>query len=453
MAMSDTIRYVLIAIAAFIFITALPMLILRVRSGKITKKASIIAGSIILVVIIIILIVALVVPKSKDDEESTFCKYQLSSSKVLDDMSTVSIDKSTVSFDGNVIALINSKTPNTINVYARNADNGQFDVNPVVFSVTNVERIAINEKSIFSISKDGFNIYRQDYEYVLPGRIGFIGNPVQIPMNIASKPIEFLVDAFNGNLLIAENTENNGCVINVYDDKSETIIQTLNFTQPSYGDNLLICGITQNIMLTQTTNTAAEQLGTKFIFFNRTENNSKWAQKQESIISGNGKNPLKNVLIGNDILLTGTIAENGELKNLNTYLRNNFDEDFDFSQDDIPFINPDPFLDPVFNWAACIQPLNKNSVIFQAFDSGNSKILTYTSIFEDEKWSPAIQLFSQDTDVGLDEPFKYNIYGDFGSISNNIANEDQAVTYIPQNISKVSGITASKVTVLTIKCV
>jgi hypothetical protein len=107
----------------------------------------------------------------------------------------------------------------------------------------------------------------------------------------------------------------------------------------------------------------------------------------------------------------------------------------------------------VFNWAASIQPLNNNSVIFQAFDSGNSEILTYTSIFENKTWSPAMQLFSQDTDVGLDEPFKYNIYGNFGSISNNIAKEDQSVTYIPQNVSKIAGVTASKVTVLNIKCV
>jgi energy-coupling factor transporter transmembrane protein EcfT len=455
MEISNVVKYILIGVAIFIFITALPMLILRVKSGKISRTNSIIVGSVLLIIIFILFIIAFTSTISNDDDGKNASFITVESSQEISDLKTVNIAKSSLNSDGNVFVVMNDDD-NFINIFGKNFTSNTFSLPATKITSVDttkiVSRISVNNASVFFMYEADVNVYRQNFTYDEETNvISLINNIIVIDTsNITSQPIEFLIDDFNQNLMVGQDLDALGCVLKIFDSVGKNLIQTLEFSTSSFGRNLFVSSISLNTMIIQTRNVGG--VGSKLSIFKRENVDERWTRLQDYVFADTGLNASKNLLVGNDILLCGQInISDGTIKDIKTFIRNN-DNLFNF-EDSIDFTQPDPRGVFVKNWSASLQAVDNNNVVLQAFDEDSKNIITYASKYNQttNSWSlNATEIFVKNSEFTLNSPYTNNLIGNFGVISSK-TNKNNTVCYIAQPISEIPGVSSVNVIILNLK--
>lgn len=453
-------RYILTGISAAVTVIATPILIVKTKKELISKKLSIGIGIVLLVVVAVLLGIAfgfsLTESSSKDNVDETVPCFYISAKRLplKGKVSTVTVAKSAIADGGLTLAVINDLVPGEIHLFGRASVDSTFDKESVKFTVNDPVFIAVNDKSVFVAVTSTFpmKIHRQDYNRDGNGNLFLAPTVVVLPTDISSSPISFQVDPFTKSLLIGEDLSN-GSVLYVFNDSASEILQTLAYTQISFGSNLQISNISKGTMVVQTINTLDEKLGSLLYVYSRAGN--LWRQLQISNIENTEQSPLLNVLVGDKILLQSNIqSQNASLVNWKTFVRPDANTQFDFTKAPVSEFT-EPIGDiSITNFGCNLQVLGESGVVCQGFDADNKKVVTYTTSFSTglKKWYDPNEIDSVDNSTGsLSVPYQANGQGHTGSVGQNmVTKEDSFIPYTPQVI--LPDASASELSIYYFQC-
>jgi hypothetical protein len=455
---SKTLRYFIIGLVTAIIVIATPLLVIQTNNKRISRKASIGVGVTLMVVVVTLLGIAFGFSIINDSisgnvDTSVDCFYQGIKRSPLKEVATLIVPKSSIGNNGLVMAVANKLVPGEIQLFSRENTTTFFNLSSEKFTVADAAFIAVNDVSVFVAvtTKFPMKIYRQDYN--LSAGVITLGAAVTFKTDVLSSPITFQVDPYNQTLLIGEHL-NNGSALYIYNNVNTVILQTLAYTQSTYGQNLQVASISKGSLVVQTMNTIDQKIGTLVYIYARQGMN--WIQIQGENVEDRNQDPLINVLVEDLVLLQANIEKKtGKISNWKTFVRPDVNAFFNFKAPVTTSFAKQPFdVNLITNFGSNLQVLGTGSTVFQGFNLNKKKIITYTTSFSTllNKWYNASQIDSLDTVHSLIPPFQNNIDGNIGSIASNIVTTDKntLIPYAPQPLT-TSGI-PSGINIYYMKC-